>query len=402
MGLEQACQLAGAVAPRIATWVAIAFTGLAALIWLALALPMLRGQRRIRGLASAPARAEAELPPLTVIAAARDEGTRVLHAARSLLGQDYPGLEIVYVDDRSSDETGPILDRLAAEDARLRVLHVTDLPAGWLGKCNALARGAAEAKGEWLLFTDGDVWLKPDALRHAVSLALDLGADHLAVGADLEYHSLGERIFIAYFSAVFYASQRPWEAPDPKSKAHVGIGAFNLVRRGTYDRAGGHARLKLEILDDMALGLIVKEAGGRSHFAFHDGFVRVRWHEGVRGLIRGVEKNSFAALRYRVGETVAAVLFQFFGTMAPLFGWFLPGVWPKIFAAAAWVGIALLYRAIGRNLRIQWWDFLTAPIGGALFAYAILRSMSLTLRRGGVVWRETHYGIEELKRGRVR
>lgn len=394
MGLEQACQLA--------VGAGTGFTALAALLWLGLALPMAGGQRSIRGLASAPERADAELPPVTIVSAARDEAARVEHAAGSLLAQDYPGLEIVLVDDRSTDETGAILDRLAASDVRLHALHVASLPEGWLGKCHALARGAEMARGEWLLFTDGDVWMKPDAVRHAVSLAMDLGADHLAVGADLEVHTLGERIFIAYFSALFYASQRPWDAPNPKSKAHVGIGAFNLVRRDVYDRAGGHTRLRMEVLDDMALGLIVKEAGGKSWFALHDDFVRVRWHEGVRGLIRGVEKNSFAALRYRVVETTVSVIFQFFGTMAPAFGWLLPGIWPKVFAIAGWFGIWLLYRAIGRNLRLRWWDFLTAPIGAALFSYAILRSMILTLSRRGVIWRETHYGIEELRKGRVR
>jgi hypothetical protein len=244
--------------------------------------------------------------------------------------------------------------------------------------------------------------MKPDTLRRGVSLALDLGADHLAVGADLEFHSFGERVFIGYFSALFFASQKPWEAPNPRSKAHVGIGAFNLVRREVYERAGGHTRLRLEVLDDMALGLIVKEAGGRSHFAFHDGYVHVRWHEGVGGLIRGVEKNSFAALRYRVGETIASVAFQFLGTMAPAFGWLFPGAWPKVCAAAGALGLFILYRAVARNLRIAWWDFLLAPVGAAFFSYAILRSMALTLARRGVVWRGTRYDLETLRRERVR
>ncbi len=402
MALEQVCQSAAGLLGSAA----VVFTGLAALVWLGLAIPMIVGQRRVRGLGSANVGAYGlgpdEWPTVTVITAARDESARVEGAARSLLALDYPRLQLVFVDDRSTDGTGAILDRLAAADPRLRVLHVATLPEGWLGKCHALARGAAAAEGAWLLFTDGDVWMKPDALRRAIALARELQADHLAVSADLEIRTLGERIFIAYFSALFYASQRPWDAPDPRSRAHVGIGSFNLVRRGVYDRAGGHERLRLEVVDDMALGLIVKEAGGRSWFAFHDGHLRVRWHQGVRGLVRGVEKNAFAALRYRVGHTLFSVLFQFLGTWAPVFGWFLPGLWPKIFAAAGWVGMGALYFGVARNLRIGWWDFLTAPLGAALFSYAILRSMILTLRRRGVVWRDTHYGIESLRKGRVR
>jgi glycosyltransferase involved in cell wall biosynthesis len=411
MGLEQACQSAAA----FLTAAAVVATGLAAVVWLGLAIPMLLGQRRVRGLGSAGTGAgagppagdadragAAEWPAVTVITAARDEAARVEEAARSLLTLDYPRLQLVFVDDRSTDGTGAILDRLAASDPRLKVLHVGSIPDGWLGKCHALARGASVAKGAWLLFTDGDVWLEPGTLRRAMVLAEELGADHLAVSADLEIRSLGERIFIGYFSALFYASQKPWDAPDPRSRSHVGIGAFNLVRRDVYDRAGGHERLRMEVVDDMGLGLIVKEAGGRSWFAFHDGFLRVRWHQGVGGLIHGVEKNAFAALRYRAGETIVAVCFQFMGTWAPVFGWFLPGLWPKVFAAAGWAGLAALYYGVSRNLRIRWWDFLTAPIGACFFSYAILRSMFFTLRRRGVVWRDTHYGIESLRKGRVR
>jgi hypothetical protein len=244
--------------------------------------------------------------------------------------------------------------------------------------------------------------MAPDAARRAVSLALELRADHLAVGADLEIHSLGERIFLTYFTALFFATQRPWKAPDPRSKAHIGIGAFNLVRREVYVRSGGHRTLRMEILDDLGLGLVVKRSGGRSCFAVHDGALRVRWHEGVRGLIRGVEKNAFAALRFRTGETVASVALQFLGSLAPVAGLFLPGDAPKVLAVFAWAAIWLLYLSIGRYVRLRWWDFLTAPIGAALFSYAILRSMVVTLRRGGVTWRGTHYGLGELRRGMVR
>ncbi len=391
-----------AQASQLAVGAGTALGAFAALVWLGLALPAYRGGRTIRGLGSPRPLPDEALPPLTIVSTARDEAARVEAAARSLLAQDYPAVEILFVDDRSTDGTGSILDRIAAEDPRLRVLHLDALPPAWIGKCHALARGAAEARGEWLLFTDGDVWMAPDAVRRAVSLTRELGADHLAVAADLEIRSFAERIFITYFSALFIASQRPWKAPDPRSKAHIGIGAFNLVRRGVYDRAGGHERLRMEVLDDLGLGAIVKEAGGRSHFAFHDGYLRVRWHEGLRGLIRGVEKNAFAALRYRSGETLASVAGQFLGSMAPLFCLFLPGALPKALAVASWCGLWLLYRAIARNVAIRWWDFLTAPAGAALFSYSILRSMAITLRRGGVTWRGTFYPLRELRRGMIR
>src|SRR4029078_5219914 len=100
---------------------------------------------------------------------------------------------------------------------------------------------------------------------------------------------------------------RPWDAKNPRSGAHIGIGAFNLVRREAYERAGGHRGLRMELLDDMGLGWIVKQSGGVSMFAGHDGLVRARWQEGLGGLIVGVGENAFAALRYRVAATIGAV-----------------------------------------------------------------------------------------------
>src|SRR5262249_23086146 len=155
-------------------------------------------------------------------------------------------------------------------------------------------------------FTDGDVALDRDAARLALSLAREAGADHLAVAADLEGRGFLERGFVAYFVYVFNVSQRPWAAPDPRADPHGGLGAFNLVRRESYLRAGGHAAIRMELLDDMGLGLIVKRSGGRSVFAGHDGHVRARWQEGIGGLIRGVEKNAFPALGYGIARTVTS------------------------------------------------------------------------------------------------
>jgi hypothetical protein len=247
-----------------------------AIAWLAGGFLYYMGTRRIRGLGSVGPLPDSELPSLSIVSAARNEAARIEGAARSLLAQDYPGLQVVAVDDRSEDATGAILDRIAAQESRLRVVHVTELPSGWLGKCHALALGESAASGEWILFTDGDVTLEPDAVRRAVSLAIREGADHVAVAADLEVGGLGEAIFLAYFVYAFNVSQRPWDAKDPRSGAHIGIGAFNLVRREAYERAGGHHRIRMELLDDMGLGLIVKKSGGVSMFSGHDGLVRRR------------------------------------------------------------------------------------------------------------------------------
>jgi len=305
------------------------------------------------------------------------------------------------VDDRSNDATGKILDRLAREDHRLRVVHVEELPEGWVGKCHALASGATATNSEWILFVDADVTLEPDAARRAVSLAVRRKLDHLAVGPNMEIESLGEAVFVAAFMVIFNATQRPWLASDPRRKNAIGIGAFNLVRREAYVRAGGHDAIRYELLDDMALGKILKQSGARQAFAKHDRMLSVRWHPGIRGLIRGVEKNAFPAARYDVLLGATAPWLVLWVAWAPVVGLLLPTPWPRALAIAAWLGILLSYREVERSVNVRLWQAVLMPVGVTLFVYAFFRSMVVTLRRGGVRWRGTFYPLRELRRGRV-
>jgi len=390
MGVGGACQSIGTVLAVVA-----------GVTWPVLAIRFALGGRRLASLGRVDPQPDASLPSLTVVVAAKDEEARVERAARSLLAQEYPGLTVSVVDDRSTDATPEILRRLAAENPRLTVMRVDTLPAGWTGKSHALAEGAARATTEWLLFTDGDVDLAHDACRRAVSLATRDGADHLAVGPDLEVETLGEAIFIAYFVIMFHVSQEPWKAQDPRSRASIGIGAFNLVRRDVYERAGGHAAIRFELIDDLALGRLLKRSGARQRFALPASIVGVRWHIGVRGLTRGVEKNAFAAVGYRTAPAVLAVVAQTTIAAMPVLGLFLPGWLPKVASLAAWAGAALAYYVASRSVRVRTWQVIFMPVGGALFAYAFLRSTILALARGGVVWRGTFYRLRDLRRARM-
>jgi hypothetical protein len=374
---------------------------LSAAWWTGAALEFAAGGSRSPGLGDVAPLPDDRLPSLTIIATAKDEAARVETAARSLLAQDHPGARVVVVDDRSTDGTGAILDRLAAQRPELRVIHVASLPEGWIGKCHALAQGAASADTEWLLFTDGDVSLASDAVRRALSLALRENADHVAVGPDLVLDSLGEAIFVGYFFVMFSVSQRPWRARDPRSKAHIGIGAFNLVRRAAYERAGGHAAIRFDLIDDMALAKRLKDSGARALYARHGGRVTARWHAGVSGLIRGVEKNAFPAMGYRTGFTLAAVAALLAVSMMPVVGLALADPVSKILAAVAWLAVAALYASASREARIRPWQAVLMPVGALLFCGAILRSAALALVRGAVSWRGTAYPLGELRRRRT-
>src|SRR5258708_9827316 len=152
-------------------WIEFAVFGLIAVFWLTQGMRVMYGATQLPRLEKFDVAADEDCPPISILFAARDEEEKLAAALETLIALDYPGLEIVAVDDRSADATPHILANFAARDSRMRVVRVDELPAGWLGKPHALQRGYEAAGGEWLLFTDADVQVHPESLRRAVSLA---------------------------------------------------------------------------------------------------------------------------------------------------------------------------------------------------------------------------------------
>ena len=229
---------------------------------------------------------------MSVVVPARNEATTVEAAACALLALDYPALELVAVDDRSTDDTGRILDGLAASDARLRTLHIASLPAGWLGKNHAMAEGAARATGDWLLFTDADVHFAPDALKRALGFALRHRLGHLVAFPHLVAPGFMERAFVSAFAVYASLGFRVWELPPAGTRGFAGVGAFNLVRRGDYERVGGHSRLALEVIDDVKLGLVPRRSGVPQGACDSGGLVKVRWQDGFFASLGGLLRTS--------------------------------------------------------------------------------------------------------------
>jgi cellulose synthase/poly-beta-1,6-N-acetylglucosamine synthase-like glycosyltransferase len=161
-------------------------------------------------------------------------------------------LEVIAVNDRSTDRTGEILDELMTRyPYRLRLTTVESLPGGWLGKTHALYIGATLTTGEWLLFTDADVIFSAECADRAVRYAIDNGLDHLTLPPEIVCRSVLLRSFVAAFTLVFEMTQRPWRVGDPQAKEHVGIGAFNLIRKDAYEKIGAHRAIRMRPDDDM-------------------------------------------------------------------------------------------------------------------------------------------------------
>jgi hypothetical protein len=349
------------------------------------------------------------LPSLTIVVPARNEEAEIEEALRSLLELNYPQYQVVAVNDRSTDSTGEIMERLASEPAaqnKLRVVHVRELPTGWLGKVHAMWLGAEQDglqlkpqfKPDWFLFTDADCVFAPDSLRRAMHYALQTGADHLVLFPTAHMHTLGERMMISFPQVMSSFAMRPWKVRDPKARDHMGVGAFNLVRRTAYEAIGTYKKLRLEVVDDIKLGEAIKKAGLRQDVTFGPGLVTLRWAVGAAGVVANLEKNLFAFLQFRITLVLAVCATTSFLCIGPFLGFFLAAGWARAPFALAIALIAMAYIYAGRYMASSALLFLTCPIAAVVFAYATLQSAFIALRDGAVTWRGTKYSLDELKK----
>ncbi len=366
------------------------------------------GHRRIRALGDV-ARATSG-PSISIVVAARNEARGIEAAVLSLLRIDYPALEIIVVNDRSTDETGAILNRLASRHPRLTVVPIAHLPEGWLGKNHALFTGAARASGELLLFTDADVVFEPTTLRRAVTamgrasgvrLQPDQTIDHLTATPDIRVPGLVLNAMVAAFSVFFSLYSRPWKARDPRSRSHIGVGAFNLIRADTYRAIGTHQAIAMRPDDDLKLGKLVKKHGFRQDVVYGRDFIVVEWYASLGEMIDGLMKNAFAGVDYNLVAVAGSTS-----------GLLVMNVWPFI-ALIATGGVTRALNGLSVLLLVGiFWVcarysgsrpvyVLCYPAAALIFAYIIWRSALTAVFTGTVTWRGTAYPLEQMRANRV-
>jgi glycosyl transferase family 2 len=394
------------------TWPLIAASTLCVIVWLVLTALYVLASRQVRPLEEvlagrSAAGAGAPLPGLSIVVTARDEAQDIEATVRHALAQVYPGLEVIVVDDRSADGTSAILDGLAPSVGgdRLRVIHVRDLPAGWIGKCHACHVGAGEARGAFLLFMDGDVTLAaPDLLGRIVTWMERSAVDHLALFPDLRPYGALQAGLMHAFEQAMLLVVRAWEMDRDRPRGGGGVGAFNLIRRTAYDRIGGHLRLRMEVADDYKLGMLLKESGARQRIYSGMGLVRCPWHRGTLAVLRGLEKNMFSGVDYSltrlVAETAALVALNV-GPVAIGLVAGTPVGWAPfaVQAACVFAAAASAARRIDRHPLVLGALY---PLSLALLSFAMWNSVLRTLARGGVLWRGSFYPLAALRRGLVR
>jgi glycosyl transferase family 2 len=380
---------------------ALVLLSIAAIVWIgytAAALAMFRRVPIVERLEAEPP--PGRLPKLSIIVAARNEAAHLEAALESKLAQRYPELEVIVVDDRSTDGTGPILDAMAARDRRIVPIHVDHLPDGWLGKLNAMHRGIEAATGEWLLLSDADVYLEPTTLARVIAWAEREGVDHVSALPTVWSKSVLFDAIVASALRMITVVFRVWAVRDPGSSAAMGCGAFNLMRKSAYERTPGLEHLKMEVGDDVALGQMLKRSGARSAFVNGRRSMSLEFYPSLRDMAKNVEKGAGAG-GVPLWLGCASILGFWMLEISPLLALVVPtSSWV---APAMAIGVSVwamaLAAAMNRWMGQPAWPAVLFPIGTTILAWMMLRSEVLAMIRGGIVWRDTFYPLETVRAG---
>lgn len=375
-------------------------------VWILFLIGMYAGRKRMSLLNRPAPKPPQPAPKATILIPAKDEGGRIADCIRSACAQTYPNYEVIAVNDRSTDQTGAIMDELAKELPNLRVRHIREdeLPAGWTGKCNALYRTVNEAHGDWLLFIDSDVVITPDALQAALSRAARRGYDLMSLWPKLESYSFSEKLLVplcaAGVSMMYLVSLTN---KDYMKNVAFANGQFLLIKRSVYDEMGGHAAVKDRFCEDVEMARLLKRRGKRIRIAWGTDFAAVRMYSSLSGIFKGWGRNFYAASLgkpWRILLAIAFVVLCGFSAYAAaawtIFRFINPGtVWggPWGWLAAAVTHLILMHLSLAKLYTWSGNPGTNAglfPLGGSMLIGVFIKSLRMCAT-GKVEWRGTHY-----------
>ena len=339
-----------------------------------------------------------ECPLISIIVPACNEEKNIEKSVLSLLAQEYKNLEIIVVNDRSTDHTSQVLINIKKRFPKLIIHEINELPAGWMGKSHALFAGAALAKGEYLVFTDADVVMEKTTIARSVAYMTLNELDHLTLIFKNMTHGLLLNSLILDSAIGLMVLFKPWLAKEKGTHWFVGIGAFNMVRHSTYKAVGGHQAIRNHPIDDMMLGRTIKEHDFAQDCLLAYNYVAVPWYDSVAAMIRGLEKNMFAVLHYRIFLVPLALLAIIIPSIWPL--------WGAIFGQASVqslclvtlvIRLATFYLGLWRQ-GLPGWYLPGCLITPYISCYIIVKSAFVTLKNDGIFWRGQHYPLVELRK----
>ena len=384
-------------------WILTILAASSVVMWLVewLALEMTR--RTMPLISEMPKNMTGPYPKISIIIPACNEGETIEKAVSSRLEDTYPNLEFVLIDDRSTDNTREIIRDTASRDSRVKAVYIDELPVGWLGKVHALHQGVKHATGEWILFSDADVHMKPGSMNKVVSYCISNKLSHLAVLPQFNSASVLMDAAVTVFVKALIIFGRSWKIKDPDSRAFAGAGAFNMVRREDFLKTKGFEWLKMEVVDDLTLGQMMKHSGFRSDMLNGRGTVEVRWYNSFPDMKKGVGRAIFAGIGfYRVSQTIGVALVGYFFDMLPYAFAFIPMGMPWLQVVG--IGVSLFAIAVNvKSARLVGLPVLPAlllPLGNTVVMLLTLRAGIVGGLKKGITWRGTFYSNKELREGR--
>jgi len=379
-------------------------TGLVCLVWFTRHLMIWREGRRGFSLTESSPGPGDNPPMISVLVAAKDEAANIETCVRTMLDQDYPTFEVIVCNDRSTDATPQIVERLALQNSRLRLVNITDLPEGWCGKNNAMQTGIRQSKGRWLCMTDADCrQTSHRTLSVAMRYALDTGADMLSVLPVLEMKGFWENAIQPVCGGVLMIWFHPEKVNDPRRSNAYANGAFILMKRTTYEAIGTHEAVKDRVNEDIHLAALVKKHGLNLKVVRSSGLYLVRMYTSLRQIIRGWGRIFFGTFgtmrRLTVSLGVMSVMgvLPYVGAAAGLSlaaggaeGWEWWRAWGIAGLAAAGIqlwAIFRFYRLIGARAGLFW----SYPLACVMVMVSLLVAVSKLRRGATVTWRGTSY-----------
>jgi len=375
-----------------------AYTVLLLFYWLVLAIYLLINGNRIQYLKHLETDA-AVIPSVAIIIPVRNEEQQLNVALTSVCNLVYENLEIVVVNDRSIDNTKNILTDLNTRFP-FKILDITALPDGWLGKNHALYIGTQATGATYFLFTDADIIFHKHTLSKAITYAQHKNLDHLTILPEITSISIGLKSVLATFIMMLTTLQRPWAARNKSSRASIGVGAFNLVKRDAYFQAGTHKAIAMRPDDDLQLAAAIKRSGGASDVLYGEDALQVEWYKSVYEFINGLMKNAFSGFNYSLIRVIGGVLgvLMFFVLPLPLVLIFGDDNERSLLVFALICQLILFWKMPGA--KNPWWIGLTIPYAGMVMIYIFIKAAYTNTRDGGIYWRGTFYSLAELRKAK--
>ena len=353
-----------------------------------------------------PAKPPVEGAPLiSICVPARNEENNIRNCIESALAQDYQNIEVIVLDDRSTDATLTQLREIAARDSRLLPISGSDLPEGWAGKPHALFQASAAAHGEWLCFVDADTFLKPEAISSVYAKAIETEADLFTTMNEQVLGSFWEKVVMPLVMTALSVGFSPRKVNDPNTRDAIANGQFIFIKRNVYDAIGGHESVKDQIVEDKAISEQVKWSG--YHLVVADGMkvIRTRMYTSLPTMWEGWTKNIYLGLR----DHPSMLLLGAFGALIALIAALFLPVWPVLgvlwfFTGGGLMSIAVIIESlivwaaliymrvrVARVMNISAWYAWTTPLGAGVFASMMLTSAWKVISGTGVTWKGRLY-----------